>query len=155
MKPADFLKMTNAYLDEMTKAKRTVVKVGLPLEKVGSKIYGPGLTIITVGAWHEYGFGNNPVRSFLRVPFAKNAKAINEFIAKQFNDVCFKGVTADKALNLVGVYTSNISKDAFATSGDGEWAANAPQTIKAKGSSKPLIDTGTLRNSITWQVTGV
>lgn len=155
MKPADFLRMTNAYLDEMTKAKRTVVKVGLPLEKVGSKIYGPGLTIITVGAWHEYGFGNNPVRSFLRVPFAKNAKNINEFIAKQFNDVCFKGVTADKALNLVGVYTSNISKDAFKTSGEGEWAANAPSTIKAKGSSKPLIDTGTLRNSITWQVSGV
>ena len=155
MNPADFLRMTTAYLNQMEKAKRSVVKVGLPIEKVGSKIYGPGLTIITVGAWHEYGFGNNPVRSFLRVPFAKNAKKINEFIARQFNDVCFKGVSTDKALNLVGVYTVNISKDAFKTSNDGEWQANAPETIFRKGSSKPLIDTGTLRNSITWVVSGV
>jgi len=155
MKPADFLKMTTAYLNQMEQAKKSVVKVGLPIEKVGSKIYGPGLTIITVGAWHEYGFGNNPVRSFLRVPFAKNKKKIDAFIAKQFNDVCFKGVSVDKALNLVGIFTTNISKDAFKTSADGEWQANEPETIRRKGSSKPLIDTGTLRNSITWSVAGV
>ena len=31
----------------------------------------------------------------------------------------------------------------------GEWVANAESTIKRKGSSKPLIDTGRLRQSIT------
>lgn len=155
MKPDDFLKMTEKYLANMEKAKQSAVKVGLPLEKVGSKVYGPGISIITVGAWHEYGFGNNPVRSFLRVPFAKKSKELNNFIADQFHKVFFDGVDVDKALNLIGVKATNISKDAFQTSGWGEWAPNTPQTIQAKGSSKPLIDTGTLRNSITWQVTGV
>lgn len=155
MKPEAFLKMTEKYLANLEKAKQSAVKVGLPLEKVGSKIYGPGITIIMVGAWHEYGFGNNPVRSFLRVPFNKKADEMNRFIANQFKKVCFDGLDVDKALNLIGVKATNISKDAFQTSGWGEWAPNQPQTIQAKGSSKPLIDTGTLRNAITWQVTGV
>lgn len=155
MNPQDFKKMTDSYLASMEKAKRSAVKVGLPLEKVGSKIYGPGITIIMVGAWHEYGFGNNPVRSFLRVPFNKKADEMNKFIANQFKKVCFDGLDVDKALNLIGVKATNISKDAFQTSGWGEWAPNTTETVRRKGSSKPLIDTGTLRNAITWQVTGV
>ena len=31
---------------------------------------------------------------------------------------------------------------------NGKWAANAPSTIKRKKSSKPLIDTGKLRQSV-------
>lgn len=33
-----------------------------------------------------------------------------------------------------------------------EWSANAPATIEQKGSDRPLIDTGTLRKSITYVV---
>jgi hypothetical protein len=31
---------------------------------------------------------------------------------------------------------------------------NAPATIRAKGSSKPLIDTGEMRQSVTYQIRG-
>lgn len=155
MKPEEFLKKTTAYLDNLQKAKSLNVKVGLPKEKVGSKIYGDGISVITVGAWHEYGFGNNPARSFLRVPFAKNQNELKSYIGLQFKKVLEEGRDADRALNLVGVMAHNMSKESFATSGDGEWPANDPKTIERKGSGKPLIDTGTLRNSITWAVTKI
>jgi hypothetical protein len=35
------------------------------------------------------------------------------------------------------------------------WAPNAPSTIRAKGSDRPLIDTGSLRRAITWVVRNV
>lgn len=153
MKPEECLKRADNYLRALEEAKTKIVKVGLPAENVGGKIYGDGITIITVGAWHEYGFGNNPVRSFLRVPFANKQNDLFNFINGQYQKVLDGRVTVDKALNFLGIYATNISKDAFSTSGDGKWAPNKSQTIRKKGSSMPLIDTGTLRNSITWLVT--
>jgi hypothetical protein len=35
---------------------------------------------------------------------------------------------------------------------NGSFQALAPSTVKAKGSTKPLVDTGQLRNSVTQKV---
>ena len=35
---------------------------------------------------------------------------------------------------------------------DNDWAPNAPYTVAKKGSSTPLIDSGQLRQSISWEV---
>lgn len=150
----DNLKQLQDYAKNLEKAKRGYVAVGLPQEKVGDKIYGDGLSVVQVGAMHEYGFGNNPVRSFLRIPMQLHADQINEFISEQFAKV-FKGESAEKALGLVGINARNISVDAFSTGGYGTWASISPATANAKGSSAPLIDTGTLRNSITYVVRGI
>ena len=133
-------------------AKDKIVKVGLPAEKVGSKIYGDGISVITVAAWHEYGFGNNPVRSFLRVPFAQKQNELFAYINKQFQLVLDGRKDAETALNFVGIFATNISKEAFTTSAGGAWPANTAYTIAKKGSSMPLIDTSVLRNSLTWAV---
>jgi hypothetical protein len=34
----------------------------------------------------------------------------------------------------------------------GGWAPNSPVTVKMKGSSRPLIDTGAMRQSVTYVV---
>ena len=39
-----------------------------------------------------------------------------------------------------------------ATIGRGHFVPNAPNTIKQKGSSQPLIDTGRMRNSVSHKV---
>lgn len=52
-----------------------------------------------------------------------------------------------------GMAGSNASK-AWFTDSRNNWAPNKPATIRAKGSSKPLIDTGALRASITYVVKG-
>lgn len=56
-----------------------------------------------------------------------------------------------KRLRRAGLAGQNAAKGWFLDSRNG-WAPNAPATIKAKGSDKPLIDTGALRQAITYVV---
>jgi hypothetical protein len=59
--------------------------------------------------------------------------------------------TVTRELELAGVVAENASKGWFTNARNG-WAPNAPSTIRAKGSSRPLIDTGALRQAISHQV---
>lgn len=151
---SDNLKKLQDYAKNLERAKRAHVAVGLPKEKVGGEIYGDGMTIIQVGAIHEFGAANNPQRSFLRTPFQLHADELNDFMAREFSKV-FEGEPADKMLGRVGIKARNISVGAFTSQGYGTWPALKPSTIAAKGSSQTLIDTGTLRNSISYVVRGL
>lgn len=155
LKPEEMTNHVKRMAENIRAAKRGSVAVGLPPEKIGGKVYGDGMSVIQVGAIHEYGAGNNPRRSFLRVPFDTKRDEITAAIAAQFRSVFEDGVDAKRALGLVGAEATNISKGAFRTRGYGTWPDIKQSTKNAKGSSQPLIDTGTLRNSITWVVRGV
>lgn len=152
--PEQMLKNTTAYQKNLEKAKRGYVAVGLPSEKVGGKVYGNGMTVISIGAIHEYGAGVHR-RSFLRTPFAVKKDDMDKAIAKQFEDVFVRGKTAEQALGLIGTVAVNISKGAFTTGGYGEWPDITQATKDAKGSSQVLIDTGILRGAITYVVRGI
>jgi len=138
----------------LRKQKRGHVAVGLPSEEVGGTVYGDGQTVAQVGAQHEYGAGV-PRRSFLRTPFAVKKDDLDKDIAKQFEDVFNRGKKAEQALGLIGTVAVNIVKGAFLTRGYGEWLDITDATKEAKGSSQVLIDTGTLRNSISYVVRGL
>jgi len=152
--PEQMIKDTSAYLKNIEKAKRGYVAVGLPSEEVGSTIYEDGQTVSQVGAKHEFGVGV-PRRSFLRSPFTAKKDELEAAIVKQFEDVFKKGKSAEQALGLIGTVAVNISKGAFTTRGYGEWPDITQATKEAKGSSQILIDTGTLRNSITYVLRGI
>ena len=154
MTPEQMLENTAAYLKNLEKAKRGHVAVGLPSEEVGGTVYADGQTVAQVGAQHEYGAGV-PRRSFLRTPFTAKQDDLTAAIAKQFEDVFQRGKKAEQALGLIGTVAVNISKGAFTTRGYGEWPDITDDTKDAKGSSQVLIDTGTLRNSITYVVRGL
>jgi hypothetical protein len=53
---------------------------------------------------------------------------------------------------MVGAGALKTIQEAFDTSGWGTWTPNSPITTKHKGSSKPLIDTGNLRNHISYEI---
>lgn len=55
------------------------------------------------------------------------------------------------AINWTGMKTQNACRDWFYDARNG-WPKNAPRTIKVKGSERPLIDSGNLRNSIIYVV---
>jgi hypothetical protein len=55
---------------------------------------------------------------------------------------------ASRHLELAGQVGENAAKRWF-TDPRNAWQANAPSTIKAKGSDRPMIDTGELRRAIT------
>jgi len=154
MTPEQMLKNTTAYLKNLEKAKSGYIAVGLPSEEVGGTVYDDGQTVVQVGAQHEFGAGVLR-RSFLRTPFAVKKADMDKAIAQQFKDVFERGKKAETALGLIGTVAVNISKGAFTTRGYGEWPDISQATKDAKGSSQILIDTGTLRNSITYVVRGI
>ena len=144
----DNIKLLQEYEKSIKSAKRLTVAVGLPKDKVSGN-YEDGSTIIEVGAVHEFGLGKVPQRSFLRVPLKENNNKISTFIAKEWSLVFDGKTTTEKALNKVGMFARNISVGSFR---DNNWAPLHQMTEDRKGSSTPLIDTGNLRQSITWVV---
>jgi hypothetical protein len=158
MTPQQFLELAQKQLSAMERAKNAVVKVGLPGgEASTSKAYksdgqASAPTVLEVGIWHEYGTQFVPMRSFLRAPFIEKQSDIKKLIDDQFKLVLEKGLDVEIALGRVGVGAVNISKGAFKSQGYGQWPDIKQSTRDAKGSSGILIDTGLLRNSITWVV---
>lgn len=124
----------------------------VPAEVEGKEATPPALTNAEIGAFHEYGEGNNPERSFLRVPIAKRLdKALEK--AGAFDKDAIARVMAEGDLTAyaekIGVVASEISVEAFATGGYGEWP---PSNMDRKTNAQTLVETGQLRNSITFDV---
>jgi phage gpG-like protein len=126
---------------------RAVVRVGLFSSKSGNELvkYAAVNEFGTTGA----GFLENvviPERSYLRATVDENSKAIIKIIEENNPKIVLGLRTTADVLDEIGLFVVGqiqlrISK--------GIKPANAPSTIKAKGSSKPLIDTGRLRQEIT------
>ena len=158
MTPEETLRLVERQIAAMQQAKTMSVKVGLPAgETATSRAYtndgaGPAPTVLEVGIAHEYGTQYVPMRSFLRGPFASKAADLAAVIETQFGLVLEQGLSVDTALGRVGLAARNISVGAFRTDGYGEWPDITQATKDEKGSSGILIDTGILRNAITWVV---
>ena len=97
----------------------------------------------TLGAIQHFGNDNIPPRPWLDVGVASGKAEYLEIIAENPNDPELAlqqvGVTA---VGYVQQYMTDLSEP-----------PNAASTIKAKGSANPLIDTGLLRQSVTFTVT--
>jgi phage gpG-like protein len=107
------------------------------------------LTVEEVALYQEEGTKTKlgtpaiPSRSFIKATFDQN----KEMIRKTFMSSILKSPT--QSLELVGAYVVGLIQSRIAS---GIPPALNPKTIKRKGSSKPLIDTGQLRNSITFKI---
>jgi len=80
-----------------------------------------------------------------------NAELISEQlanVAKAFSESADKGAQEMEKLGLLG---QSIIQDWFDNPANG-WPENAQSTIDAKGSDRPLIDTGNLRKSMTYVI---
>jgi phage gpG-like protein len=104
---------------------------------------------VVIAATHEFGAGNIPERSFLRVPLRANQDAYAAIFKRGLPQVISGQLTAGQIMEQVGARAAADSQEAISA---GIAPPNAPSTIARKGSSKPLIDTGRLRQSITYEV---
>jgi phage gpG-like protein len=109
-----------------------------------------------VGAAHEYGAPskNIPRRSFLRMPLL----SLSETMKKEppVKDIVIHHV-AEKHnirpwLDKIAGIAMNLVLSAFASDGFGRWAAHSPDYSKRSKSGQILVDTGQLRDSVTWEV---
>jgi len=107
------------------------------------------LTVATIGFFHEFGTVGVPERSFIRSTINGKSKEIKKVARAQFKLVLNGKTTNEKGLGILGAFTAGLIQQTF-TSND--WPANSETTVTLKGSSKPLIDTGQLRQSISYKV---
>ena len=127
------------------------VSVGVLADQGGSETIG-GLTLVEIARLHEFG---NPAtgleeRSFLRATLAAHEAEIRAFQAKLVGAILLGKLTEARALDLLGAMVAGLVKK-FIYSGQVQ-PELAESTIKAKGSSTPLVDTSALVNHITHEV---
>lgn len=124
------------------------LKVGLP---DGGRHSDTDLSMHELGMVHEYGSPtrNIPARPFIGPPIADNVDKYKKIMRKQASRLLFRRTSLNNALSIVGeVAKSDIQKYMLSAS----FTPLSAATIEQKGSSKPLIDTGQMRNAITYEV---
>ena len=117
------------------------------ISRAGGEIDNVALAVI-----HEFGVPqkNIPSRPFLRSTFDAKKTEWNALLSRMALGVLRGKLTVEQALGLLGQRASADVKLRITTGNN--FVPNAPRTIAAKGSSRPLIDTGRLVNSISYQV---
>lgn len=100
--------------------------------------------VIEYALANEFGTENIPQRSFIRSTIFEEKGNIPKVFAQAYRETW----SFDLALDRCGEYLAERVKDKIR---NGNFTPNAPSTIKQKGSNHPLIDSGTLLNSIEYK----
>ena len=131
-----------------------VIKVGVQAKDKtvkrgkGGSIRNTDQPLAAIEAIHEFGLGGMPQRSFLRSAFDENKPMINK-MGDHIVNSAIKGISTETALDQLGNVVQGMVQKKIV---DGPFVPNSPATIKRKKSSKPLIDTGHLRQSIRYVI---
>jgi len=145
-----FRKDTKAW----QKLKKNLMKLDDSRVQVGwfeGQNYGPdndNLPIAQVAKWNEEGTRTSPPRPFMRVGFKseiQNSKAVFEDIIKSVVD----GKSPLVALKQSSKAFEDMLKDSI-----NKWDSppNSPATVDNKGFNNPLIETGTMRDSVSSRI---
>ena len=116
----------------------------------GKQKKAEGATVAQVAAWNEFGTEHSPARPFMRQTLTDQRDKISKFVQNRAKNVVNGSMDAQTALNGIGSYAKGRMQ---AEIRDGDFEPNAPSTVARKGSSKPLIDTGRMRQSIVYEIT--
>ena len=133
------------FLERFKEIGKPKVYIGVPTSKNG--MHEGGINMATLLALHVLGAPSRgiPQRDPLRPPLIANAQRYSDLLALGLKN----GTDPKLVYEKIGIVATNDVKDYFIT---GNFKALSEKTIKAKGSSKPLISTGELRNSISYEV---
>lgn len=109
------------------------------------------LSLLEIAAVHEFGAPDLgiPQRSFIRATIDARTGDIEKLQKAVAGRVLAGGLTTEQGLHQIGAKVASMMQAAINA------GINPPlkeETIERKGSSKPLVDTGQLKSSITWQV---
>ena len=129
----------NLYKLEQETGKKRGVKIGF---LSGAK-YPNGQQVAEVALYNEFGTDRIPERPFFRRAISGSRPEMRKIQRKYGRE------DRNKALGLIGAYMQGRVQTSIS---EFRRPPNAPSTIEAKGSSKPLIDTGTMRTSVAWEI---
>lgn len=100
------------------------------------------MTVATLGAIQHFGNEDIPARPWLDKGLESATKELLYVIREGVEE----GLTEQQIMKRVGVEAEGAIRQYIT---DLDTPPNAPSTIKRKGSSNPLIDTGAMRASVT------
>lgn len=134
---------------------RKVVVVGfLEDGKGGEQHEADGLTVAQIAAIHEYGATVTtasgativiPARSMLRATFDEQREANVKKLRTLADAVLMGRIPLERALNVFGV---DMVGQVVTRINVGIPPPNAESTIRRKGSDKPLVDSGQMKQSV-------
>lgn len=123
-----------------------MVKVGFPASKASQ-------SNINKAIWNEFGTrgggwgGPIPERPFFRNAMRNNMSKYRSALKTSAAGILRGDVSIPTVLGKLGALAQgDIQAEITALTSP----PNSPTTIRLKGSSKPLIDTGEMRQSVTW-----
>lgn len=125
----------------------TKVEVGFPSGSIGGK-RPVDAAVIAVAMFNEFGTRTIPERPFIRNTIRSHRDEYIEAMAEGAAAVVRGESDIEDALSKLGLKAAGDIQRAM----PGTPPPNKPSTVAKKGSSKTLIDTGRLRQSITWKV---
>lgn len=128
-------------IEQLKASGEKAVYVGFPAE-FNEKVEGAdNFNLASLAAVLEFGNERIPSRPFLRQTLVENQEKYTALFVKLFGS----GVLIDQIYEQIALIAQGDVQQNIV---NGKWTANAPSTIKRKKSSKPLIDTGKLRQSV-------
>lgn len=127
-----------------TLAKKQALKVGF----LAGGLYDDGTSIPMVAAIQDFGA---PRAGIPPRPFFRNAIANN---SSGWKDVVKAGLLANnldskKALSMLGQVIVGQIQESL---NEGDWTPLRPATIARKGFAQPLVDTGKMRDSVSYEM---
>ena len=137
------------FLERFKEIGKPKVYIGVPASKNG--MHEGGINMATLLAIHVLGAPSRgiPQRDPLRPPLIANAQRYSDLLALGLKNALSDGTDPKLVYEKIGIVATNDVYDYFVT---GNFKPLSEKTIKAKGSSKPLIDTEELRGAITYEV---
>lgn len=113
---------------------------------------GDGLTVADVASINEFGTadGHIPARPAFRQAIASNREAIVARLRTELKAMSEGRQTPRRALSRTGLEIQALIRKRIT---DLRTPPNAPATAQRKRSANPLIDTGQLRQSVSFEVT--
>ena len=127
------------FIDQLKGSDKLEVRIGV--------LGDSSSELVTYAAANEFGTEKIPERSYLRATFVKQSAL--KRIGTAAAELVKPGVDPRDVLNIVGVVGVGEVQEQIRR---GEYQELKPATIKAKGSDKPLIDTGRLIQAISYEV---
>lgn len=129
------------------------VAVGFPKEagKAISAHYENGASVLVVAVLNNFGTETIPRRPFMDNAAHKLQENFKNMVKATQKKVNSGELTPRTVLKAAGLESEGIVRDEIT---NGNFVPNSPATADAKGSSRPLIDSGDMRKYVTSVVRG-
>lgn len=111
-----------------------------------------GADMVVIAAVHEFGSPSIgvPERSFIRSGIREERDSLVKLLNVVARSIVGEKMTVDEGLGRLGLWAQTVVRKKIISGTI--TPPLAASTIARKGSDKPLIDTGQLVNSITWEI---